>query len=74
MNSRDRDLIEHIPLAAKRLEETADDGRGCFEASWIARAAAERQLEIIGEAAGLRERQFQCVSGFFIRHLTSGGI
>ncbi|MCY3861971.1 MAG: DUF86 domain-containing protein [bacterium] len=52
MNGRDRDLIEHILLAAKRLEEIADDGRDSFEASWMARAAAERQLEIIGEAAG----------------------
>lgn len=52
MNGRDRDLIEHILLAAKRLQEIADDGRDRFEASWKARAAAERQLEIIGEAAG----------------------
>lgn len=52
MNGRDRDLIEHILLAAERLEEIADDGRDLFETSWMARAAAERQLEIIGEAAG----------------------
>ena len=52
MNGRDRDLIEHILLAAERLEEIADDGRDRFETSWMARAAAERQLEIIGEAAG----------------------
>ena len=52
MNGRDRDLIEHILLAAKRLEEIADDGRDSFETSWMERAAAERQLEIIGEAAG----------------------
>ncbi|MCY4133633.1 MAG: DUF86 domain-containing protein [bacterium] len=52
MNGRDSDLIEHILLAAERLEEIADDGRDLFETSWMARAAAERQLEIIGEAAG----------------------
>lgn len=52
MSGRDRDLIEHILLAAERLEEISDAGRDYFEASWMVRAAAERQPEIIGEAAG----------------------
>ncbi len=52
MSGRDRDLIEHILLAAERLAEIAAGGRNCFEANWMVRAAAERQLEIIGEAAG----------------------
>lgn len=51
-SGRDRDLVEHILLAAERLEEIANAGRDSFEASWVVRAAAERQLEIIGEAAG----------------------
>ena len=52
MSGRDSDLIAHILLAAQRLAEIVDAGRDRFEASWMVRAAAERQLEIIGEAAG----------------------
>lgn len=58
MSSRDSDLIDHIRLAAERLAEIADAGRDHFEASWIVRAAAERQLEIIGEAAGKLSNEF----------------
>ncbi len=58
MSGRDRDLIEHILLAAERLAEIADAGRDSFEASWMVRAAAERQLEIIGEAAGKLSDEF----------------
>ena len=58
MNSRDRELIEHILFAAQRLNKIADAGRGQFEESWMARAAAERQLEIIGEAAGKLSEEF----------------
>ena len=58
MSSRDRGLIEHILLAAQRLEKIADAGRDQFEESWMARAAAERQLEIIGEAAGKLSGEF----------------
>ena len=58
MSGRDRDLVEHILLAAERLAEIANDGRDYFEASWMVRAAAERQLEIIGEAAGKLSDEF----------------
>ena len=58
MSGRDRDLVEHILLAAERLAEIANDGRDYFEASWMVRAAAERQLEIIGEAAGKLSGEF----------------
>lgn len=58
MSGRDRDLIAHILLAAERLAEIADSGRDRFEASWMVRAAAERQLEIIGEAAGKLSDEF----------------
>ena len=58
MSGRDRDLIEHILLAAERLAEIADAGRDSFDASWMVRAAAERQLEIIGEAAGKLSDEF----------------
>ena len=30
-----RDLLEHIVLAAQRLNRIADAGRGQFEASWM---------------------------------------
>lgn len=58
MSSRDRDLLEHIVLAAQRLNRIAEAGRDQFEASWMVRAAAERQLEIIGEAAGKLSEEF----------------
>ena len=54
----DRDLIEHIVLAAQRLKGIAVGGRDQFEASWMVRAAADRQLEIIGEAAGKLSEEF----------------
>ena len=52
MRARDSELISHILTAAERLAEITAAGRDRFEASWMVRAAAERQLEIIGEAAG----------------------
>ena len=57
MSQRDNDLIEHILDAAGKLAEIVAAGRGAFDDSWLVRSAAERQLEIIGEAAGkLSER------------------
>ena len=52
MSQRDEDLIEHILDAAAKLAEIVTAGRDYFDASWLMRSAAERQLEIIGEAAG----------------------
>ena len=48
----DSDFISHTMLAAARLEEIVEAGRDRFDSNWLVRAAAERQLEIIGEAAG----------------------
>ena len=57
MSQRDNNLIEHILDAAGKLAEIVAAGRGAFDDSWLVRSAAERQLEIIGEAAGkLSER------------------
>ena len=57
MSQRDNDLIEHILDAAGKLAEIVAAGRGAFDDSWLARSAAERQLEIIGEAAGKLSKQ-----------------
>lgn len=58
MSSRDAEHIAHILQAAKRLEEVVASGREAFDHSWLIRAAAERQLEIIGEAAGKLSADF----------------
>lgn len=57
MSQRDNDLIEHILDAAGELAEIVAAGRENFDASWLVRSAAERQLEIIGEAAGKLSEQ-----------------
>ena len=59
MNARDRDLVEHIRFAAERLAEIVASGREAFDSSWVPRSAAERQLEIIGEAAGNLSEDFR---------------
>ena len=57
MSQRDNDLIEHVLDAAGKLAEIVAAGRGAFDDSWLVRSAAERQLEIIGEAAGKLSEQ-----------------
>ncbi len=57
MSQRDNDLIEHILDAAGKLAEIVAAGRGTFDDTWLVRSAAERQLEIIGEAAGKLSEQ-----------------
>lgn len=52
MTRPDEDLIEHILEASGHLAEIVEAGRADFNANWLLRSAAERQLEIIGEAAG----------------------
>lgn len=59
MTQRDEDLIEHILDAVKKLAEIVTAGRENFDNSWLVRSAAERQLEIIGEAAGKLSDQLQ---------------
>lgn len=57
MSQRDNDLIEHILDAAGKLAEIVAAGRGTFDDTWLVRSAAERQLEIISEAAGKLSEQ-----------------
>ena len=52
MTRDDESLIEHILAASRNLAEIVEAGRENFNVSWLLRSAAERQLEIIGEAAG----------------------
>ena len=59
MTQRDEDFIEHILDAAGKLAEIVTAGREAFDSSWLVRSAAERQLEIIGEAAGKLSDQLQ---------------
>ena len=57
MSQRENDLIEDVLDAAGKLAEIVAAGRENFDASWLVRSAAERQLEIIGEAAGKLSEQ-----------------
>ena len=59
MTQSDEDLIGHILDAASKLAEIVTSGRENFDSSWLVRSAAERQLEIIGEAAGKLSGQLQ---------------
>lgn len=47
----DADRVDHIREAAAKLAVIAAAGRDAFDASFMPRLAAERLLEIIGEAA-----------------------
>lgn len=52
MNRTDRDYLADILDASRRLAEIVAQGRDRYDRSWVVRSAVERQLEIIGEAAG----------------------
>ena len=51
MTERDEGLVADILEAASGLASIVEDGRQNFEEDWRSRRAAERLLEIIGEAA-----------------------
>lgn len=48
--TRDKGFIDDILAAADRLAEIVEAGRANYDANWLVRSAAERQVEIIGEA------------------------
>ena len=52
MSRTDKDRLEDILEASHKLAEIVARGRDEFDKDWVLRSAAERQLEIIGEAAG----------------------
>ena len=52
MSRTDKDRLEDILDASHKLAEIVERGRDEFDKDWVLRSAAERQLEIIGEAAG----------------------
>ncbi len=51
MSRTDEQLVADILEASRKLAEIVSKGRSHFDKNWIARSAAERQLEIIGTAA-----------------------
>ena len=52
MSRSDAERVADILDAAEQLAEIASEGRCEFDENWKARLAAERLIEIIGEAAG----------------------
>jgi uncharacterized protein with HEPN domain len=69
--SRGDDLrVADIVEAAEQLGELVTDGRGAFDADWTRQRAAERLLEIIGEAANaLSEEHREKYSSVPWRHI-----
>ena len=54
----DNDRVEDILRAARRLGEIVSCTRESFDRDWTLRDAAERELEIIGEAANSLSNEF----------------
>ena len=52
MSRTDAECLADILEASRRLAEVVAQGREHYDNSWVVRSAVERQLEIIGEAAG----------------------
>jgi uncharacterized protein with HEPN domain len=58
--SRSDDLrLADIHEAAAQLEMVVAGGRAAFDADWMRQRAAERLLEIIGEAANAMSEEFK---------------
>ena len=52
MSRSDAERISDILDAAAKLQEIVSKGRVTFDSNWETRLAAERLIEIVGEAAG----------------------
>lgn len=52
MNASPRDLLylDHIAERIRRIEDTAEEGREAFDASYVLQDAIIRNFEVIGEA------------------------
>ncbi|MCY3849822.1 MAG: DUF86 domain-containing protein [Acidimicrobiaceae bacterium] len=58
MSRSDDERVQDILGASRKLAEIVAMGRKAFDDSWLVFSAAERQLEIIGTAAGALSTQF----------------
>lgn len=58
MTRSDAQRIGDILDACRKLGEVAALGRAEYDRSWIVQSAVERQLEVIGEAAGHLSEEF----------------
>ena len=52
MSRSDEELVADILEASRKLSEIVTLGRENYDRNWVVRSAVERQLEIIGVAAG----------------------
>ena len=52
MRRTDKECLQDILGASRKLAEFVAQGRDDYDNSWVVRSAVERQLEIIGEATG----------------------
>ena len=68
MTRSDEERLSDILNACQRLSEVAALGRAEYDRDWTLQSAVERQLEIIGEAAGhLSEKFLEPNSGIPVR-------
>ena len=65
MSRNDETLIEQILEASRRAAADRSSRTRQIRSSWLVRSAAERQSEIIGEAAGYLSNQLRAAGPTF---------